>query len=229
MPIPHQLARLITMTYAPPPPGFGYQNEMIQPKKTSGIAIAALVVSLIFCIPFVTSLIGLILGLVGLGTASRPGKKGVPIAAAAVILSVLGLAGWSYISYWGWQTIGAPARDAIAFMERLQVGDFSGAAKYTAPPFDPNELPGVVDRMKKLGAFKQMTDFKPTPSTNAAGETVLDMKLRMVFANGIQDAQIEIVRRNEGWRVTRLNLIDPAGLVTPNPTTAPATLPATGG
>lgn len=217
------------MTYAPPPPGFGYQNEMIQPKKTSGVAIAALVVSLIFCIPFVTSAIGLILGLVGLGTASRPGKKGVPLAATAVILSVLGLAGWSYITYWGWQTIGVPMRDSIAFMERLQAGDYTGAAKFTAPPLDPNDLPVIVDRLKKLGEFKQMGEVKPMPSTGASGEQVLAIKTRLIFTNGIQDVEVEVVRRPEGWRITRLNLVDPAGAVIPSPSTVPATLPATGG
>jgi hypothetical protein len=197
---------------------------MIPPKKTSGVAIAGLIVSLVFCIPFLTSAVGALLGVVGLFTSSRPGKKGLPIAVLAVVIGVLGLIGWSLVSYKLYVGFVIPARDAVTFIEQLDKGDFTSASKFTAPPFNPDDLPGIVDRMRQLGAFKQMTDVRPiTPTAKLPeAQTAFAMKARAVFANGIQDVELELVQLPAGWRVTRLQLSDPPGTVD---RTSPTSLP----
>lgn len=59
------------------------------PAKTDGVSVAALILSLLCC----TSLIGLILGFVGLGRTSGGQRKGRGLAIAAVVLGGLGTLG----------------------------------------------------------------------------------------------------------------------------------------
>lgn len=211
------------MTYAPPPPGHGFPSEMIQPRKTSGVAIAALVVSLLFCIPFIPSAIAVLLGVIGLFTASRPNRKGTPLAVIGIVLGVLGVLLWGYGTFVVYARFGMPIMQGIAFSEKLQLNDFAGAAKFTTPPFNPDELPGLVDRIRTLGAYQSVTDFEPIPTTPKPGVREFAFKARAVFANGVQDIEMGFIELPEGWRVTRLKLSDPAGLTPSTQSTAPAT------
>jgi hypothetical protein len=68
--------------YGPPGGGSGFN----QPAKTDGVSIASLVLSLLCC----TSLIGFILGLVGLKRTKGGQRKGRGLAIAGTLLGLLG-------------------------------------------------------------------------------------------------------------------------------------------
>lgn len=68
-----------------------------QPLRTSGLAIASIICSLIFFCP-VTTIIGPILGVIGLITISEMrGTKGKGLAATAVVLGIFFTVGWIII------------------------------------------------------------------------------------------------------------------------------------
>jgi len=56
--------------------------------------VAALICSLVFCIPLVTQLVGLVLGIVGIAHTSGGQRRGRGLAVAAVIISPLAILGW---------------------------------------------------------------------------------------------------------------------------------------
>lgn len=60
----------------------------------SSACVAALICSLLVCIPFLTQLAGLVLGIVGLGYTSGQKARGRGMAIAALILSPLGALAW---------------------------------------------------------------------------------------------------------------------------------------
>jgi hypothetical protein len=67
------------------------------PQKTSGLAIAALVCSLICCIP-ITTIPGILLGIIALvSIGGDPAKKGKGMALVAIILGVVFTAGQAYV------------------------------------------------------------------------------------------------------------------------------------
>lgn len=70
-------------------------NDMIEAPKTSGAAVAGLVISILgfCCAPIIGPLLGLILGLVGRSSINRNPQQvgGSGVAMAAIILGVLGL------------------------------------------------------------------------------------------------------------------------------------------
>jgi hypothetical protein len=59
------------------------------------MAIASLISSLIVCGFGVTSLLGMILGFVGLKQTSNPSVRGRGLAMAGLLLGVVGLIGWA--------------------------------------------------------------------------------------------------------------------------------------
>lgn len=80
-----------------------YTDPTLQPRKTSGLAVTALVFSLIFCCP-VTTFLGPILGLIALVTiGSNPLKKGRGLAWSAVIIGVFLSVAWGGFGFWGYQ------------------------------------------------------------------------------------------------------------------------------
>jgi hypothetical protein len=62
--------------------------------RTSGAAITSLVCGLLMCIPFVTGLIAVITGIIGIGTTGNPAVRGRGIAIAGLILGILSLGFW---------------------------------------------------------------------------------------------------------------------------------------
>lgn len=76
-----------------------YTEAYAESPKTSGLAITALVCSLIFCCPL-TTILGIILGAIAMVTiGSAPGRKGRGLAITAVLLGVIFTIGQAYFSY----------------------------------------------------------------------------------------------------------------------------------
>ncbi|HEY1922777.1 MAG TPA: DUF4190 domain-containing protein [Tepidisphaeraceae bacterium] len=80
--------------YVPPgmqmPGGYSMQPNV----RTSGAAIASLVCGLILCIPFVTGLVAIITGIVGISTTGNPAVKGRGMAIAGLILGLINFGLW---------------------------------------------------------------------------------------------------------------------------------------
>ena len=79
-----------------PPAGYpaaGYPAPA--PRRTNGAAVASLVCGLIFCIPFVTGLAAIVLGIFGIKKAKDPMVGGKGLAIAGLILGVLSVGIWT--------------------------------------------------------------------------------------------------------------------------------------
>jgi hypothetical protein len=89
------------MTQIPPPPavppsaGMPSGYGVSEPKRTNGPAIASLVCGVLGCVPFITSLIAIGLGIIGLKKAKDPQVGGKGLAIAGLILGILGIGGWT--------------------------------------------------------------------------------------------------------------------------------------
>jgi hypothetical protein len=88
-----------------PSPAGTYQDQFdniaMEPVKQSGLAITALVFSLILCCPL-TTLLGPILGVVALATiGSNPMRKGKGMAVVAIIIGLIASAAWGGLIVYG--------------------------------------------------------------------------------------------------------------------------------
>ena len=75
------------------PPAAAYPAPA--PKRTNGAAIASLVCGLVSCIPFVTGLAAIVLGIFGIKKAKDPQVGGKGMALAGLILGLVSLAVWA--------------------------------------------------------------------------------------------------------------------------------------
>lgn len=79
-----------------PPPittPFGYQAS--PPPRSNIPAIISLVCGILGCVPFVTSAVAVILGLIGLSSAKKPNGSGKGMAIAGLTLGIIGVLGWT--------------------------------------------------------------------------------------------------------------------------------------
>jgi hypothetical protein len=102
--------------------------------RTSGAAIASLIFGIVGCLQ-ITALIAIVLGFVGIGSASKPGVSGKGLAIGGIVLGILWLilgAGGIYFTYWGVGKFKQMAGDAARpFITAIAQGDMATANRYT--------------------------------------------------------------------------------------------------
>lgn len=222
------------MTYAPPPPASGYSEPLYEPQRIAGLAVAGLVFSLILCVPFLTSLIGLVLGITGYFVACKPNRSGKIVARLAIAISVLGLLGWGFVAYKGYTQVILPIRTATEFSQAIADGDASAAGALTAAPFNNDEIPVLIAKVRELGKFKEFEDPKrrgqppvnPFRWKTVNGKTTYGFSGTFQFENSRQHGDFELTETPEGWRVTECKLADLPPATTRPGTTWPTTLPS---
>jgi Domain of unknown function (DUF4190) len=133
-------------------------NEISKP-RTSVAAISSMVCGILGCIPFVTSLAAVILGIIGIKKTGNPRITGRGMAIAGLILGVLGLVGWAtavsslYLVF----KAGEPARvTAEQFTRDLSAGKIDEALALSAEGTDRVTLVALSEQMKPWGAFKSL-------------------------------------------------------------------------
>ena len=112
--------------YGQPAMAAGYPGAT-EPKASRAMAITALVLSLVICIPFVLALVAIILGVVVL-VARKPGKG---LAITAIVISLLASAAWIGL----FVAIGSGALDDVFDdllpVEQLKTGECLNASNLT--------------------------------------------------------------------------------------------------
>ena len=146
-----------------PPAGYPPPGSYPPPTSTSGSAITSLVCGLILCVPFVTGLLALIFGIVGIRATKTPAVKGRGMAIAGLILGIIGLIGWTaYFAVAGammYALFSGAANPLLAraFFTNLQSGNVSAAQAECAPGTAVADLQATADEMKPWGPITDLT------------------------------------------------------------------------
>jgi len=184
----------------PPPPGqypqqYGQPQFGGPPTKTSGAAIGSLVCGILGCIPFVTSLLAIILGFIGLGATSKPGVQGKGLAITGLILGFVGILGWgvgSYSIYWGFGKFKELAGDGVkSFLTPLVEGDISKAVNETSMTAD--EVAAVRAKVQGWGTLTGVNmSWNGMSAESANGQTNITMRGTATFSQA-GDKQFRVV------------------------------------
>jgi len=169
--------------------------------RTSGIAIASLVCSLILCCPL-TTVIGALLGLIGvIVTATNPMRKGTVLAALGLIIGVAGTGAWFYGGYAANRWFKTAPQSAFeagydsgvdAFQERIHA---PGA-------HDDAAARAFLDELRsRYGAFESAEfsadqDWQP-PQTGSQQPFMPDVPYVLRFENAEVRAEIDLVFADE--------------------------------
>jgi hypothetical protein len=151
--------------HTPPssPPPFRPGEGPPPPAEANGPAIASLVCGLLGCIPVVTGLAAVVLGILGIRKASDPRVGGRGMAIVGLILGLVSLAVWLFLGmslatgFYFLAQATAPAADvAERFTRALSTGDVDGALAESVPGTDRAALAAQAERMKDWGPLKSI-------------------------------------------------------------------------
>jgi hypothetical protein len=144
------------------PPPYGQQGYpgMPGPRKTNGFAIASLIFGILGCVPFVTGLLAVILGIVGIKAGNDPQRGGKGMAVAGLLLGILSIGLWSLFGGGILALVKgtSPQRELTrSFIGNLASGNVSAAEAQTDGTFSAEQLNSLAVQMKAWGPLKDTT------------------------------------------------------------------------
>ena len=187
----------------PPAPGYGYTPGPSAPRpRTSGAAIASLVLGILGCIPFLTSLLAVVLGIVGIRKTRDPMISGRGLAIAGLVLGLVGIIGWSLIGgLYGFAYVASgPARQvARQFMTDMDAGRIDAAAQnasLTVPDLDK-----LAEHMKSKGSITKMNFTSFFVHTDTTSGTGCKLVLLVSRSNDAEAYEIDLTKTGDKWIV----------------------------
>ncbi len=196
--------------YAMSPPQ-GPAASMPGPPRTSGAAVASLVLGILGCIPFVTSLLALILSVVGLRATRYPGVGGRGMAIAGLVLGILGLVGWA-VGFGGVYTlfmVSKPAHEeATAFTKDLAEGRIEAAHARCTEDISLDDLRRLAESFKPLGALEDLTRMAVEAKAMAGtgSDTTWELTCLGTFRNQKRTVSYVMVKVGDSFRVAGVQL-----------------------
>ena len=152
--------------YGQPPgtPGAAGAYSMPPQRQTSGSAVASLICGILGCVPFITGLLAVILGIMGMRTTRDPKYTGRGMAIAGIILGIISLLFWGFLGgtagIGGWMayTYTKPAREAARQLASdLSAGNIDAAQARCTSQVTRDQLVAASDKLKAWGAFQDTT------------------------------------------------------------------------
>jgi hypothetical protein len=174
------------------------------PKRTNGLAIASLICGIVGCVPLITSLAAVLLGILGLRKTKDPTVGGKGLAIAGLVLGLVGLAGWSlfgggmYLAY----NASKPARSvANQFAVDLSTGNLTAAAAATTGMATP-ELAAVAEQIKPWGTVTSTTFSSFNVSSNSGSPTTCHLTGVAIFSTaGAKTYDVQLIDQNGTYKV----------------------------
>jgi hypothetical protein len=196
--------------YGQPPVGQQYQG--FQPParpSTSGAAIASLIFGILGCIPFITGLLAIILGIVGIKATGNPNKTGRVMAIIGLILGVLNIGGWGlfgggiYAMYVGSKPVKAVAE---AFINDMTAGNVTAAMTKCDPGMSKAQLDTAATEMQGWGSLTQLILLGASVETDSGG-THWELGGSATFAKGgPKQAQFSLKKQPDGtYKITKFH------------------------
>ncbi|MCZ6835369.1 MAG: DUF4190 domain-containing protein [Planctomycetota bacterium] len=184
---------------------YAYGDPMAEPPRTSGIAIASLVLSLLGIIPclgLLTAPIGALLGLIGAITISPP-KKGKVLAISGLIIGVICFSVQGFGAYYAAQTV----KGAMSFVTEGpssaldegfagNYGAFKGKFIGAGATQSDEEVKTFIDELQsRYGTFisSQLDQSGNANAQPPIGQPSFPMSYVLTFNDGSVSASVELV------------------------------------
>ena len=171
------------------------------PSKTNAAAVASLVCGLLACVPFLTGLAAIVLGVLGIKKARDPRAGGKGLAVAGLILGVLSLGGWTLFGGGVYRIVkGTSAERELAkqFINDVAAGNAEAALAQTDGSIARDDIQGLTQTVQSWGALNELRIV----GLNYTGGRC-EMKGLVRF--GQTDKQFEMVLIEQGEDVWKVN------------------------
>jgi hypothetical protein len=168
-----------------PPPGYGGGYAAPQPKRSNLPAIFSLILGILGCVPFVTGLLAIVLGIVGIRKGRNPQVGGKGLAIAGIILGLISVVAWSVFggTAYGLWKYSKPAREVSSqFAKDLSAGNLDAAQARCTPTIKRADLERAAAKLKSSGQVKDTT-LPVFHSQSSGGVTTMDVGGAATFTN----------------------------------------------
>jgi hypothetical protein len=187
------------------PPGMqGPSGYSLPPAtRTSGAAVTSLVCGLIMCIPFVTGLVAVITGFIGIATTSNPAVRGRGMAIAGLILGLLSIAGWGLLG--GGTAVlfhGSHAQRVFAkqYLADLSAGNVDLCAQHSSSRLTKDQIAVFSKQAQGWGALNDSTVFAFSLD-NKNGTFKGAVSGACKFASGTHTFALTLVKESDALKV----------------------------
>ncbi len=173
------------------------------PNRTNAFAIASLISGLVGCVPFITSLLAIAFGVVGMRRARNSSVGGFGLAVAGLVLGIVGVLGW--IAFSGLLGIGyvqskPAAAVAKQFLQDVSAGN-TNAALNNSTGFTAAQLQSQSAQLNAFGAL-QSVSISSFNYSAMNGQTAMHLGGTATFANTTKTCTFDLVKTNGVYRVT---------------------------
>jgi hypothetical protein len=187
------------------------------------MAIGSLICGILGCIPVITSLLAVILGILGIKKSKQPNTGGKGLAIAGIILGIIGIIGWGvaipgmiFVGKMAREVIDAPERITREFVATIQSGDGQAARQFT-PGLSDTEFELLRGKFQKHGSFQKVQSFnivQPQGNSQQNQEMRIGFDAVLLFTNGTANfsgAAVVNPMDPAKSRIENLDLSDPPG------------------
>ncbi len=153
---------------------------------------------LIFCVPFVTGLIALIAGFVGISSTANPAVKGRGMAIAGIILGLISLGIWALVGFEGLTLYRSSAPDrmfAQSYLADLAAGRIDQCAQNSTTNLTHQALQNDYTQLKSWGTFQGATAF-PNAWSSASGKMTIGLRGVCVFNGGQHQFMMTVIEES---------------------------------
>jgi hypothetical protein len=151
------------------PPGAPAGYSLPPSGKTSGAAITSLVCGLIMCVPFVTGLVAIITGFVGVSATKNPGVRGRGLAIAGIILGFISIVGWGLFGSAILALVHGSAPDrafAKQYISDLSAGNVDQCVQNSSSKLTKAQIQANATQMQPWGTLQDTTVFAFSVNNN---------------------------------------------------------------
>ena len=202
----------------PPPPGVGPgdfapiglpqpgQRAFPEPPRgTNGWAVASLISGLLGCVPYVTGLAAIVLGMIGLKKSNeRRYASGRGMAIGGIVLGALSLVFWLFFSslFIGMFTAaGQPRKLAQEFVTLTSQGAVDAAMGRAGPLLPRGQVEELALRMQEWGPLQDVTSYGSSIHV-MGGITSCELQGTATFSESEHPFTMTLVKEGDAWKVS---------------------------
>jgi hypothetical protein len=178
--------------------------------KNNGWAIASLILGIIGCIPFISGILAITFGILGIKKSNEPQTGGRGLAIAGLVLGIISFLGWV-----GFTTIGGtaffaalrataePRAVATQFVKDVAGGNVSSAMTRCDDSIDRQDVQHASDTLVQLGAFKDSKIFGF--NLNVSGVVQCEVSGTVSFDKGVKSFQATLKKEGDVYKIVKFN------------------------
>jgi hypothetical protein len=175
-------------------------------RRLSIASLLSFICGLLGCVPFVTGILAVLLGIVGLVMTSNPLKKGRWMAVVGLLLGILSVGGWTVFGGAAggiWAIFKATEGPRVATHDFIKAcaDDDLAAAKALAPRIDEEEVVKIGEYVRAQGKFMDTT-FNNTSLKNSTAT----VEGTVTFTSGKQNVTATLELSGTVWKIVGIRI-----------------------